>query len=284
MRERVFAIGIDDASYPRSLLDLPEPPLRLWAIGDLSILARPVVAIVGTRRATPYGERVTRELSATFTRAGACVISGMARGIDGVAHVAALDAGGSTGAILGTGVDIAYPAGHRALHRRIADNGFLLSELPPGERSHGGSFPLRNRIIAALARLTIVVEAPFKSGALGTSGIATNLDRLVAAVPGPIDVPQSVGCNELVRDGAHIITSVADALALMQLTPPLRGATEPKDPDEAAVWRALGRGAADLDTLCHRAALPVQRCLAAVTTLEIRGVIECELTGEVHRR
>jgi DNA processing protein len=143
---------------------------------------------------------------------------------------------------------------------------------------------MRNRIIAALAQLTIVVEAPTRSGALSTSGHALELNRTIAAVPGAIDSPQSAGCNKLISEGAQIITSVADALSLMGLTPPARGNTEPTEPDERAVWRVLSRGAADVDTLCHDAALPVHRCLAAITALELRGVIECALTGEVQRR
>jgi DNA processing protein len=284
VRELIYTFGSDDPRYPAAFLDLTDAPARLWAIGNLDVLAPPVVAIVGTRRATGYGERITRELSASLARAGACIVSGMARGIDGVAHVAALDVGGRTAAVLGTGVDIAYPAGHRALHRRIASAGLLLSEMPVGAPCHGGSFLHRNRLIAALAQVTIIVEAPVQSGALKTGGCAEQLNRTVAAVPGPIDSPQSAGCNLLVRDGAQIITSVADALQLAGLTRPARGNTEPDEPDERAVWRALSDGAADLDTLCNRASLPAQRCLVAITALELRGVIECALTGEIHRR
>ena len=284
MRDRIYSVGRDDPRYPAALLDLTDAPAQLWAIGDLDVLAPPIVAIVGTRRATVYGERITRELSASLARAGACIVSGMARGIDGVAHIAALEVNGRTAAVLGTGVDVAYPPSHRALHRRIAASGLLLSEMPIGAHCHGGSFLQRNRLIAALAQLTIIVEAPERSGALRTGSFAEELHRTVAAVPGPIDSPQSVACNLLVRDGAQIITSVADALQLAGLTPPARGNTEPDQPDERAVWRALSDGAADLDTLCHRAALPVQRCLVAITSLELRGVIECALTGEIHRR
>lgn len=273
-----------DAEYPAALLDLPQPPETIWWIGDLSVLALPCVAIVGTRRATAYGERITRELAGALARAGACVISGMALGIDGVAHVTALDANAKTVAVLGTGVDMAYPPSHRALHARIATSGLLLSELPPGAHSHGGSFPKRNRLIAALARLTIIVEAPVKSGARHTARHALELNRDLAAVPGPIDSPQSEGSNLLIRDGAHPITSAADALSLMGLTPPVHSLLDPADPDQLSVWRALREGAADLDTLCHRASLPVQRCLAAVTALELSGSIECALTGEVRKR
>lgn len=273
-----------EPDYPAPLEELPQPPERLWWMGDRSVLELPCVAIVGTRRATAYGERITRELAGALARAGACVISGMARGIDGVAHVAALDAHGKTVAVLGTGVDVAYPPSHRALHARIAGHGMLLSELPPGAHSHGGSFPKRNRLIAALARLTIIVEAPIKSGALITAERATDLHRDVGVVPGPIDSPQSEGSNLLLRDGAHPITSAADALALMGLTPAVHTLVDPKDPDQERVWHALRQGPTDLDTLCHRAALPVQRCLTAVTALELSGSIECALTGEVRRR
>ena len=278
------AVERGDDDYPAALLDLPDPPPLIWRIGNLDVLRRPVVAIVGTRQATFYGERVTREISGALARAGACVVSGMARGIDGVAHVAALDAGGQTAAVLGTGVDIAYPPSHRALHERIATSGLLLSELPPGAHSHGGSFPKRNRLIAALARLTIIVEAPVKSGALITARRALDLNRDVGIVPGPIDLPQCEGSNQYLRDGAHPITSAADALALVGLTAPVRTMIDPDDPDQLRVWRALRQGPADMDTLCHRTALPVQRCLAAVTALELRGSIECALTGEVRVR
>ena len=284
MSESIRAIPIGHADYPSAFHDLPDAPPVVWCIGDLDVLSTTVVAIVGTRRSTLYGERMTRELAGALARAGACVVSGMARGIDGVAHTAALDGGGLTGAVLGTGVDIAYPASHRALYQRIAKSGVLLSELPPRAHSHGGSFPQRNRLIAALAKLTIVVEAPRKSGALNTAGHARELNREVAAVPGPIDSPQSEGSNLLFRDGAHPITSVEDALALAGLTPPVRTLREPADPDQSRVWQALRYGPADLDTICHRSSLPVQRCLAAVTALELNGSVECALTGEIRRR
>ena len=278
------AIERGDADYPPGFLDLPNPPATIWRIGDLDVLNRPVVAIVGTRKASAYAERVTREISGALARAGACVVSGMALGIDGVAHLAALDAGGKTAAVLGTGVDLAYPPSHRRLHARIGAEGLLLSEFPPGAHCHGGSFRMRNRLIAALAKLTLVVEAPKKSGALYTAGDANDLGREVGIVPGPIDSPKCEGSNLLLRDGAHAIMSPADALSLVGLTAPVRTLIEPDDPDQSCVWQALKQGPADLDTLCHRASLPVQRCLAAVTALELKGSIECALTGEVRRR
>jgi DNA processing protein len=273
-----------DTVYPPALLDLTTPPSPLWAIGDWSMTVGPVVAIVGTRRSTAYGERVTRELAGTLARAGACIVSGMALGIDAVAHRAALEAGGRTIAVLGTGVDIVYPRAHRSLYAEIASRGLLLSELPPGAHSHRGSFPNRNRIIAALANVTIVVEAPHKSGALNTSKHATDLGRDVAAVPGPIDSLCSSGTNELIRDGAIVIATVEDAMALLGLTMPVRSRPPLDSEAEQRVWTELARGAATLDTLCARSGLPVNECLAAVTALELRGAIECALTGEIRKR
>jgi DNA processing protein len=273
-----------DDDYPAALRDLPSPPITLWRRGDWSVAAPPVVAIVGTRRATAYGERIARELGGALARAGACIVSGMAAGIDATVHRAALDANGRTVAVLGTGADVVYPRAHTALHREIAEKGMLLSELPPGAHSNGGSFPDRNRIIAALARLTIVVEAPFRSGALITLDRAADLGRDVAVVPGPIDVPQCAGSNERLRDGAQAIVSVADALSLAGLTAPVRSHPTFTDDAEREVWSALQRGAATLDDLCARAELPVARCLSAVTGLEVRGLVECALTGEIRRR
>ena len=272
-----------DADYPEALRDLPSPPRRIWVRGELSILGRPCVAIVGTRRATPYAERVTAELARTLARAGACVISGLARGVDAAAHRGALEAEGATCAVLGTGLDVVYPRGHAQLQRDIGRRGLLVSELEPSNAAHGGSFPQRNRIIAALAKVTIVVEAGFRSGALITARDADELGRTVAAVPGPIDMPQSQASNELLRDGATMIASVADALALMGLTAPIRLADIPEGSGERRMWDALGQGAADLDTLCTRSGLPAHEGMAAVSTLEMRGLIECALSGEIRR-
>lgn len=275
---------IADASYPEALRALYDPPAVLWSCGDWNALRPPVVAIVGTRRATPYGQRVTREIAGALARAGACIVSGMALGIDGTAHRAALDADAPTVAVLGTGADVAYPRSHLALHREIASRGLILSELPPGSKSGPGSFPRRNRLIAALASLTIVIEAPVKSGALITAADALELGRDVAAVPGPVDMPQSQGTNELIRDGAHVITSAADAVRLAGLEvlpkaqPELRGAAEQR------VWSSLEQGALSLDELCARTGLPVSECLPAVTALELRGVVDCQLTGAIARR
>ena len=280
-----LAIERGDERYPRRLLDLEAPPPTIWAVGELATVESPVIAIVGTRRSTAYGERVTRELAGALARANVCVISGLARGIDGTAHRAALDLSGRTAAVLGTGVELVFPAGHRAIQRRIGEVGLLLSELPPRAHAHKGTFLSRNRIIAALADVVIVVEAPHGSGALKTAEHANQLGRTIGVVPGPVDVPQSAGSNALLRDSeAQVIASPADALALVGATPPVCSTPAPDDEDQARLWRALGSGPADLDTLCSRSGLPAQRCLAAVTGLELRGAVECLLTGEIRKR
>ena len=271
--------------YPPRLRELPDPPPVLFLDGHPEWLeGGPTVGIVGTRVATAYGERVTREIAAQLARAGALVISGMARGIDAAAHRGALGAGGRTGAVLGPGIDIAYPAAHRALHTELRERGVVITEQPPGEKASGGSFPERNRIIAALSDVVIVIEAGRKSGALITATRALELGRVVAAVPGPIDWPQSAGSNELLRDGAQLIASVEDALALIGLTVPPRAPAIDVGGTERVVWDALGRGALDLDTLASHTALPAREVMAAVTKLELSGAVECALTGEVRRR
>ncbi len=279
---RLIVAGDDE--YPASLLELHDPPPTLFCVGDTALLTLASVAIVGTRRATAYGERVTRELAGALARAGVVIVSGLARGIDTAAHTAALEVGGRTAAVLGTGVDVAYPAANRALQAEIAAHGLLVTEELPGNRASPASFPKRNRIIAAIAKATIVVEAPLRSGALITAEHATDLHRAVAAVPGPIDSPQSAGSNLLLRDCATAIAGVDDALALMGLAPLRRTAAEPRTGAERRVLDALALGPADLDSLATLSGLPTRDCLAAITTLELRGAVSFEPTGEVRRR
>jgi DNA processing protein len=271
-----------DPAYPQSLNDLRDPPRELYAIGDLSLLERPLVAIVGTRNASPYGVRTTRALAGALARGGGVIVSGLARGIDTAAHAGALDAQGATIAILGSGADVAYPVTNRGLHERIGNRGLILSELPPGAHPHKGSFPKRNRLIAAIAKVTIIVEAGPGSGALLTANHALELARPLAAVPGPIDDDRHAGSNTLLRDGAVVISNIDDALAIAGLrqlgasTPSLRG-------DELLIWNALG-ACQDLDGLVAAVGVPPRRCLAALTSLEISGFVECTPTGDFRRR
>ena len=191
-------------------------------MGDAAALeSAPVqhVAIVGTREATPYGIRIAEQLATAAARAGLVVVSGLARGIDAAAHRAALQAGGRTIGVQGTGVDVPYPASHRALHGALAERGTVLSEMEPGTGATPGCFPRRNRLIAALCQVTVVVEAPFKSGAINTATQALELGRTVAAVPGRVDDRTAQGSNQLIRDGAQVIAEVADLLALFSIHP-----------------------------------------------------------------
>ena len=193
-----------DVEFPALLRTIPDPPPVLFAMGSLALLERPAVAIVGSRDHTAYGETVARTVAAAAARAGIVVVSGMARGLDAVAHAAALDAGphGATIGVLGNGLGVIYPAANRLLYERVAARGLLLTEFPPGERPHAGSFPQRNRLISGLAQATVVVEAAVGSGALITAGTALEQGREVLAVPGPITSAVSAGTNRLVRDGA----------------------------------------------------------------------------------
>lgn len=273
-----------DPAFPPELCDLGDPPAALWWLGTLATLEAPRVAIVGTRGATPYGERMARELAGALARAGICIVSGLARGIDATAHRAALAAGGRTVAVLGTGVDVSYPVGHRELHEEIATRGLVLAEQPPGSRAFRGSFPRRNRIIAALAHATLVIEAPVKSGALNTAGHALTLGRQIGVVPGPIDSPACAGSNALLRDGAAPVLDVGDAFGLAGVSPQTTRMRVMPDGDAGVIWTALGAGALDIEAILGATGLPAARCMAAITELELAGAVECELTGEIRRR
>jgi len=273
------------SEYPRELNDLAHPPRELYTIGRSSALSIPRVAIVGTRNSTAYGERITRTLTRALVRGGVSIVSGMARGIDAAAHRTALEEGGNTIAVLGTGIDVPYPVGHRQLHRTIADHGLLVSENPPGMKAAQGAFPKRNRIIAALAPVTIVVEAGFRSGALNTASQAIELGRVVAAVPGPIDSDQSRGSNQLLRDGAVLIAAPEDALTLLGVSLPRVAPPPPLLPEsEQKVWDAIAEGFVETDSLPASTGLTMAECLAAITSLEIIGLVECSLAGEIRRR
>jgi len=275
----------ESPDYPSELADLAHPPRELFAIGLPSALSKPRVAIVGTRNSSAYGERITRTLTRALVRSGVSIVSGMARGIDAAAHRTTLEEGGNTVAVLGTGVDVPYPVGHRLLHKAIAERGLVLSENPPGMRAAQGAFPKRNRIIAALAPVTIVVEAGFRSGALNTAGQALELGRVVAAVPGPIDSEQSRGSNQLLRDGAVLIAAPDDALALLGISAPKDAPPPPLLPDsEQKVWEAIADGFVATDALPAATGLSIAECLAAITSLEIMGLVECSLAGEIRRR
>ncbi|MEO5568518.1 MAG: DNA-processing protein DprA [Gemmatimonadaceae bacterium] len=274
-----------DDDYPPRLFLLEHPPVALWVMCDLAVVREPkTVAIVGTREFTAYGQRVSRSLAGAFVRSGVTVVSGMARGIDAAAHIATLEAGGKTAAVLGTGVDVPYPAAHRGLHARIRANGVVISEAPPGAPAVIGCFPRRNRLIAALGDATLVVEAGARSGALNTAEWAEGLGLKVGVTPGPIDSPASLGSNLLLRDGAHVVATIEDALALIGISEPGKASIALESPAELSVWKALDRPAANFDVLCARTGLPGRVCMETVTALELRGIVDCAMTGELRRR
>lgn len=273
-------IGRSDSEYPPRLLELHDPPAVVYARGQLLAATPPAVAIVGTRQASTYGLRVARAIATACARAGATVVSGLARGIDGAAHEAALLAGGRTVAVLGTGVDVHYPRSHRALQETIARDGLLLSELPPGANGHSGTFPRRNRIIAALADVTVVVEAGRDSGALITADCALELGRAVASVPNAIDLPGAFGSNALLKRGAEPVLEPDDVLALLELraTPtPL----PPLDANAASCWSAIAAGASSFDAIARATSLSLRTVAATVSLLELEGLLSVDVTGTV---
>jgi len=270
-----------DPEYPAAFRNLAQPPKSIWIAGALATALAPAVAIVGTRHASAYGLRTAHAIATACAKAGVCVVSGLARGIDGAAHEGALRAGGRTVAVLGTPLDIAYPKQHRELQNQIAHEGLLVSEMNPGDNAAAWTFPRRNRLIAAFSQLVVVVEAGLKSGAQITVEHAHALGIMVAAVPGLIDAPQAYGTNRLLRDGAHLIAEPSDVLALLHVDaspvaqPLLSG-------DDAQLWDALASGAADIATLAHRAGLAPRTAAASVSALEIAGLIRVDHLGHVH--
>ena len=270
-----------EPDYPAALEALRYAPPVLWLRGAPALAAQRSVAIVGTRTASATGLRVARSLAAACAEAGVCVVSGLALGIDGAAHEAALEHGGGTVAVLGTGVDVPYPPRHRALQERVAAAGLLLSEVAPGERGHAGTFPQRNRLIAALAEVTVVVEAGRESGSLITARVALELGRTVCAVPGSVLSPECAGSNALLQDGAQMLCSPDDLLAELQLTRGRPAAPPALEGDAAACWDAVTAGTADVAELARRAGLDVRRANIALATLELHGLLEVDAAGVV---
>ncbi len=268
----------EEAEYPERLRELADPPVVAFFRGVAAAADPPAVAIVGTRRPSAYGLRVAAALARQCAGAGVTVVSGLAQGIDGAAHLAALEAGGRTVAVLGTGIDVFYPRGHRALQERIGVDGLLVSELPPGETGHSGTFPRRNRLIAALADVTVVVEAGERSGALITADHAVELGRTVAVVPNAIDAVTARGSNALLKSGAEPIVDVADVLHLLRVTTsPVAGPS--LDGDAARCWDALRAGSGSVDEVAARAGLSPRAAASVLSRLEVDGLVAFDLLG-----
>jgi DNA processing protein len=266
-----------DPRFPEMLRVIPDCPTLLFVWGRLELLAMPCVAIVGSRSHTRYGAEVCRHFAGGLARAGLVVVSGMARGLDAMAHQAALDAGGDTIGVLGNGLGVIYPSANRALYERMRREGCLLTEFPPGERPNAGSFPRRNRLISGLSQVTLVVEAREHSGALITARCAADQGRDVLAVPGPITSPVSMGCNQLVQHGAKPALGLRDVLEEYGISlPDVPSAALPTrlSEDERRVLDILAMGSEHVDEVAQRLGAPLPETLAVLTSLEIRGLVE----------
>ena len=211
-KDNVHLVTLADSTYPQKLLEVSNPPALLFAIGNLHWLNHPTIAMVGSRSATPQGEKNAEDFAKSLCEQGLCVASGMALGIDGAAHRGALKANGATIAVVGTGLDIVYPARHRDLAHKIAERGLIISEFPLGTPSKAQNFPRRNRLISGLSLGCLVVEANINSGSLITARLAAEQGREVFAIPGSIHSPVTKGCHQLIKQGAKLVESVQDIL------------------------------------------------------------------------
>lgn len=280
--QRIQSKGIsvltwEDETYPRRLKEIDQPPPVLYLRGSLLPADEWAVAIVGTRRITAYGRQVTEEIATTLARSGVTIVSGLARGVDSVAHKAALDAGGRTIAVLGSGVDVIYPNEHRLLAERMISSGALLSDYAPGTAPDGVNFPPRNRIISGLSQAVVVVEAGQKSGALITAEFAAEQGRDVFAVPGNINAPQSVGCNALIQQGARPLLQARDILEALDLTmvQEHRSARSllPADATEQQVLAVIGQQPLHIDDIRTQISLPMEQVTAALAMMELKGMV-----------
>ena len=298
-----------DADYPPQLREIASPPLVLYVVGDVSVLSKPGVALVGTRKATSYGRETAKSFAAGLARAGWAVFSGLATGIDAAAHEGALAGGGVTAGVLGGALDMFYPEANRALARRMVEHGgCVVSEFPFGRRPDAQTFPQRNRIVSGLARGVVAVECPLRSGTLVTCLRANEQGRAVMAVPGRIDWPSSAGCLNLIREGARMVTSVDDVIeeltpitmehrhlggetasekgekknqVAQERDPPTDGrAVAPRPPpipevklsvEEALVLRQVPSAGATVDAVARAAQLPVAKTNALLVALRLKG-------------
>jgi DNA processing protein len=273
-------LGWGDARYPAWLAQIVDPPIVLWTRGDLSILSRASVAVVGSRRPSAVGLMVAERLAAGLARAGLVVTSGLATGIDGAAHRGALDGGGATVAVLGCGVDVTYPRTHAALATAVAAGGCLVSEFPPGTPPRTHHFPLRNRIISGLSRATVVVEAAERSGSLITARMALEQGRGVGAVPGPVLSGCHKGCHALIKDGARLVETVEDVLDEIGWRPDDRGAQADKPLFGNGLIGCMPAGTPmTIDEIARRAGFAGPAILVAIAELELTGRVRRQAGG-----
>ena len=284
-------IGWGDPDYPPLLRDSPNPPLALFLAGNPTSLWQPAIAIVGSRMPSAGGRDIARDFASALAGHGLTIASGLAAGIDAAAHRAALACNGSTYAVIGTGPDLAYPRHHRQLQAQIAAAGAVISEYPPGTPPRSGQFPARNRLLAALALGTVVIEAAERSGALITARLASEAGREIFAVPGSIHNPMARGCHRLIREGATLVTHIDDILegvanlagelacALQtRLQTPIsvvpsgqHPAVTPPDPDYQRLWDALGYDPTGIDLLIERTGLTAASLSSMLLLMELEG-------------
>jgi len=281
-------ITLADAAYPQALLQISNPPAVLYAIGHLPWLNHPAIAIVGSRNATPQGQRNAENFAENLCNQGLCVVSGMALGIDGAAHRGALKSNGSTIAVVGTGLDIVYPAKHRALAHQIAERGLILSEFPLGTPSKAGNFPRRNRLISGLSLGCLVVEANIDSGSMITARLATEQGREVFAIPGSIHSPVSKGCHSLIKQGAKLVESSTDILEelqpLMPTAPSSTSVNNGEIPSEAyALLNIMGFEAISFETLLELSGLTTEALSSMLMILELEGKVTTLAGGNYQR-
>jgi DNA processing protein len=282
IEERLHTLDIqvltwDDEGYPRLLRNIDQPPPVLYVRGGMLPEDDWAVAVVGTRRVTPYGRQVTEEICAFLAMNGITVVSGLARGVDAIAHQTTLRNGGRTFAVLGSGVDRVYPPEHHKLADEVIAHGALISDYPPGTAPDGVNFPPRNRIISGLSLGSVIVEAGNTSGALITATFAAEQGRDVFAVPGSIHGPQSIGTNRLIQQGAHPVLNPQDILEVLNLSMVAehRSArtTLPTDPDEARLYQVMGSEPVHIDEISLQTGMEIARVSATLTMMELKGMV-----------
>ncbi len=274
----ISALCYGDVSYPEVLKEIPDAPVVIYIKGEYQTTDRFGIAVVGSRKYTSYGETVTQKISGELAALGFTIISGMARGIDTFAHRSSIASGGRTIAVLGSGLDVYYPAENKSLMTKIASSGCVLSEFPPGTQPNRENFPRRNRLISGLSLGVLVVEAEEGSGSLITASCALEQNREVFAVPGNITSRNSAGTNNLIREGARMVLKAGDIVE--ELAPVLKGfiRSETKlavelSAEEQGLCACLSREPVHIDHISRESRLPVQKILNLLLSLELKGVV-----------
>jgi len=282
IRDNIQSLGVtiltwEDETYPRRLRDISQSPPVLYIRGDLIPQDDWAVAVVGTRRITGYGQQVTERITTKLVHAGITIVSGLARGVDGVAHKAAIQAGGRTLAVLGCGVDKVYPPEHRTLFEKIVQNGAIISDYPPGTPPEASNFPPRNRIISGLSRATVVVEAGRRSGALITAEFAAEQGSEVFAIPGSILSPQSRGTNNLIQQGARVLLTPQDILETLDLTRIVEQSDArtvlPANATESSLYNILTHEPKHVDEIRTEANLSIELVSSTLALMELKGMV-----------